>query len=110
MTVTVSPAIALAGTVVLPADKSVAHRAAILAALAPGRSEIVGFSEAEDPQSTLACLRALGIETETGEDGRLIVWNPQERFDVEDVLDGAAKIELAELGEERWHEVVLRKS
>ena len=73
MTVIVSPAIALAGTVVLPADKSVAHRAAILAALAPGRSEIVGFSDAADPQSTLACLRALGIETETGEDGRLIV-------------------------------------
>lgn len=66
-TVVVHPAAALAGTVVLPADKSVAHRAAILAALAPGRSEIVGFSDAADPQSTLACLRALGVEITAGE-------------------------------------------
>ena len=80
MTVTVSPAAALAGTVVLPADKSVAHRAAILAALAPGRTEIVGYSEAADPQSTLACLRALGVSIEAaqagpgaGQAGRLVV-------------------------------------
>ena len=73
MTVTVHPAYALAGTAVLPPDKSVAHRAVLLAALAPGRSEIVGFSDAADPQSTLACLRALGVSIETGEDGRLVV-------------------------------------
>ncbi|HEX8385278.1 MAG TPA: 3-phosphoshikimate 1-carboxyvinyltransferase [Rubricoccaceae bacterium] len=73
MTVTVHPAAAIAGTVALPADKSVAHRAALFAALADGRSEIVGFSDAADPQSTLACLRALGVPTETGEDGRLVV-------------------------------------
>ena len=73
MTVTIHPAAAIAGTVVLPADKSVAHRAAILAALAPGRTEIVGYSDAHDPQSTLACLRALGVVIETGEDGRLVV-------------------------------------
>lgn len=72
-TVVVHPAMALAGTVVLPADKSVAHRAALFAALAQGRSEIVGFSDAADPQSTLACLRALGVQTETGDDGRLVV-------------------------------------
>ena len=73
MTVTVHPAAAIAGTVVLPADKSVAHRAAILAALAPGRSEIVGYSDAHDPQSTLACLRALGVQIDEGADGRLVV-------------------------------------
>lgn len=73
MTVTVHPAAAIAGTVVLPADKSVAHRAALFAALAEGRSEIVGYSEAEDPQSTLACLRALGVRIEDGPDGRLVV-------------------------------------
>ncbi len=73
MTVTVYPAAAIAGTVVLPADKSVAHRAAILAALAPGRTDIVGYSDAHDPQSTLACLRALGVMIETGDDGRFIV-------------------------------------
>ena len=60
MIVTVHPAAALAGTPSLPADKSVAHRAALFAALADGESEIVGFSDAADPQSTVACLRALG--------------------------------------------------
>ena len=64
MTVTVHPAAALAGTPALPADKSVAHRAAIFAAIADGESEIVGFSDAADPRSTLACLRALGVEVE----------------------------------------------
>ncbi len=56
----------LAGRIRLPADKSVAHRAALLAALADGDSEIVGFSDAADPQSTLACLRALGVEITAG--------------------------------------------
>ena len=64
MTVTVHPAAALAGTPALPADKSVAHRAALFAAIAEGESEIVGFSDAADPHSTLACLRALGVEAE----------------------------------------------
>lgn len=59
--VTVEPSVALAGCPVLPADKSVSHRAAILAALAEGESEIVGYSDAADPQRTLACLRALGV-------------------------------------------------
>ena len=72
MTVTVHPAPALAGRPALPADKSIAHRTAILAALASGESEIVGYSDAEDPQSTLACLRQLGVEMET-RDGSLFV-------------------------------------
>ncbi|MEM1116210.1 MAG: 3-phosphoshikimate 1-carboxyvinyltransferase [Bacteroidota bacterium] len=62
--VTVHPAAALAGSPALPADKSVAHRAALFSALADGESEIVGFSDAADPHSTLACLRALGVEVE----------------------------------------------
>ena len=68
MIVTVHPAAALAGTPSLPADKSVAHRAALFAALADGESEIVGFSDAADPQSTVACLRALGVEFEERDD------------------------------------------
>ncbi|MEL6616222.1 MAG: 3-phosphoshikimate 1-carboxyvinyltransferase, partial [Bacteroidota bacterium] len=44
----------------------------ILAALASGESEIVGFSDAEDPHSTLACLRQLGVQMEERE-GSLFV-------------------------------------
>ena len=72
--VVVHPAAALAGTPALPADKSVAHRVALFSALADGESEVVGFSDAADPHSTLACLRALGVEMEErpdvlGDDG-----------------------------------------
>ncbi len=72
--VVVHPAAALAGTPALPADKSVAHRVALFSALADGESQVVGFSDAADPHSTLACLRALGVEVEDrpdvlGEDG-----------------------------------------
>ena len=62
--VTVHPVAALAGSPTLPADKSVSHRAAILAAIGDGESEIVGFSDAADPHSTLACLRGLGVDIE----------------------------------------------
>ncbi len=72
MTRTIAPALGLAGRLRLPADKSVSHRAALFAALAEGPSEIVGFSDAADPQATLRVLRSLGVETEE-RDGSLIV-------------------------------------
>ena len=68
MTVTVHPAAAIAGSPALPADKSISHRAALFAALADGESEIVGFSDAADPASTVACVRALGAEVEARSD------------------------------------------
>ncbi len=72
MTRTILPAMGLAGRLRLPADKSVSHRTALLAALAEGPSEIVGFSDAADPQSTLACLRSLGIQIKEHEDSLII--------------------------------------
>ena len=62
MTQSVQQTQRLDGTVDLPADKSIAHRTALLAALADGPSEIRNYPDAADPQSTLACLRQLGIE------------------------------------------------
>lgn len=61
----------LIGTVSLPADKSIAHRTALFASLASGTSQVVGYPSSADPQSTLSCLRQLGIEilpTDTGFD------------------------------------------
>ena len=58
---TIRPAERLEGTAEVPADKSVAHRAALLSALADGPSAIRNFPASADPQSTLACLRQLGI-------------------------------------------------
>ncbi|MEL7362862.1 MAG: 3-phosphoshikimate 1-carboxyvinyltransferase [Bacteroidota bacterium] len=72
MTISVEPVPAIAGSVTLPADKSISHRAALFAAMAEGESEIVGFSDAADPHSTLGCLRALGVEI-TDEDDSIKV-------------------------------------
>lgn len=61
---TVQPADMVTGTVHLPADKSIAHRTALLSALAHGTSRIVNYPASEDPQSTLSCLRQLGVRVE----------------------------------------------
>jgi 3-phosphoshikimate 1-carboxyvinyltransferase len=52
------------GRVRLPGDKSISHRAAIIAALAEGGSQISNFSTAQDCSSTLSCLRQLGVSIE----------------------------------------------
>ncbi|MDA0378031.1 MAG: 3-phosphoshikimate 1-carboxyvinyltransferase, partial [Bacteroidetes bacterium] len=59
---TLQPADALVGEVDLPADKSIAHRSALISAISEGASMIVGYPSSADPQSTLSCLRALGVE------------------------------------------------
>jgi len=60
--VRVSPITRLRGELRLPGDKSISHRAAILAALANDESVIENFSSAADCSATLACLRALGVD------------------------------------------------
>lgn len=54
----------LSGTVRIPGDKSVSHRALMLGALAVGRTEIDGLLEGEDVLATAAALRALGAAVE----------------------------------------------
>jgi 3-phosphoshikimate 1-carboxyvinyltransferase len=63
-TVSVTPVRRLSGEIELPGDKSIAHRAAIIASLAKGESLIENFPDAEDPLATLRCLSKLGIEYE----------------------------------------------
>jgi 3-phosphoshikimate 1-carboxyvinyltransferase len=70
---TVTPASALNGTVSLPADKSISHRTALLSAIADGTSTIHNYPNSADPQSTLRCLRQLGVTIERDEDGLLFV-------------------------------------
>jgi len=52
----------LHGTVGVPGDKSISHRALLFGAIAEGETRIEGLLPAEDPLSTAACLRALGVE------------------------------------------------
>ena len=61
---TVHPAGPLSGVAVLPGDKSISHRYAMLAGLAEGPSEIRNYSTGADCHSTLGCIEALGIRVE----------------------------------------------
>jgi 3-phosphoshikimate 1-carboxyvinyltransferase len=62
LSATVTPARRLAGRLRVPGDKSIAHRYAILAALADGRSQVTNFAPGADCRSTVACLRQLGVD------------------------------------------------
>ena len=66
--VTVAPAERLHGNVQVPGDKSISHRYAMLAALAAGTSIISGYSTGADCQSTLSCLRSLGVRIDSRAD------------------------------------------
>jgi 3-phosphoshikimate 1-carboxyvinyltransferase len=54
------PAKALGGDVSVPGDKSISHRALMLASLALGQTRIIGLLEGEDVLRTAAAMRALG--------------------------------------------------
>jgi 3-phosphoshikimate 1-carboxyvinyltransferase len=58
----ISTARRLRGSVVLPGDKSISHRYAMVAAIAEGRSRLHNYSTGADCESTLNCLCGLGIE------------------------------------------------
>ncbi len=60
----IRPAKKLQGTLSLPGDKSISHRAAIMAALARGTTKIENFAPGADCASTLGCLNQLGAEVE----------------------------------------------
>ena len=51
----------LQGRVRVPGDKSISHRALLFGAIAEGETLIEGLLPAEDPLSTAACLRAMGV-------------------------------------------------
>jgi 3-phosphoshikimate 1-carboxyvinyltransferase len=67
------PGSPLAGTVRIPGDKSISHRALMLGALAVGRTEITGLLEGEDVLATAAALRALGARVTRAAEGRWLV-------------------------------------
>ena len=56
----------LRGTIRPPADKSISHRAALIAAMGEGTTRIEGYLDAADTRSTLAAVAALGARVEEG--------------------------------------------
>lgn len=61
MIATVRKARRLEGDLRLPGDKSISHRALILGSIASGGSRLRGLSPGADVQSTISCLRQLGV-------------------------------------------------
>ncbi len=59
----------LTGTITVPGDKSISHRALMLSALAIGTSRIDGLLEGEDVLATAAAMRAMGARIERQADG-----------------------------------------
>src|SRR5690606_2291710 len=51
----------LSGTITVPGDKSISHRAVMLAGLAEGESQVRGWLPAGDTLATLSVMRALGV-------------------------------------------------
>ena len=70
---TASKGTPLRGTLDIPGDKSVSHRAVMFAALADGTSHIEGFLEGEDTRSTAAIFARLGVRIETPSPSQRVV-------------------------------------
>jgi 3-phosphoshikimate 1-carboxyvinyltransferase len=73
-TLVVHPAAApLKGSVPVPSDKSIGHRALLFGALCEGDTHIHGFSHGEDNVSTANCLRAMGVDIDEPAADELVV-------------------------------------
>ena len=60
-TYVVRPTGPLVGTLQMPGDKSISHRAVILGSLAAGKTTIRGLLEANDVLSTISAFQAMGV-------------------------------------------------
>jgi 3-phosphoshikimate 1-carboxyvinyltransferase len=60
----VQPSAQASGSVRVPGDKSISHRALMLGGIAEGITEVRGFLESEDCLATMKAMRALGVNVE----------------------------------------------
>lgn len=84
----------LKGSVTPPGDKSISHRALILAALAVGQSRIEGLNEGRDVAATIAALGAMGARIAREPDGAWTVGG----VGVGGLLQPGARLDLGNSG------------
>jgi 3-phosphoshikimate 1-carboxyvinyltransferase len=80
----------LRGSIAIPGDKSISHRALMLSALAVGTSRVTGLLEGHDVLATAAAMRAMGAQIERQADGEWRIdgvgvgslLQPREAFDM----------------------------
>src|SRR5690606_17665656 len=65
------PADRVGGTIDVPGDKSISHRALMLGAIAEGETRVRGFLESEDCIATRRAFEALGVRIVDEADGTL---------------------------------------
>lgn len=81
MNVDIKPCTALRGTVRVPGDKSISHRALIFGAIAKGMTRIANINPGLDVSSTATCLLRLGVDIRF--DGRVFYINGKGYFELE---------------------------
>ncbi len=69
----ISPGGKLSGKFRVPGDKSISHRALMLAAIADGQSRITGFLDSEDTLVTMAAFKAMGVEIQRTSENEVLV-------------------------------------
>ncbi|MGC3872830.1 bifunctional prephenate dehydrogenase/3-phosphoshikimate 1-carboxyvinyltransferase [Halomonas sp. GXIMD04776] len=67
------PGGAVSGSIRVPGDKSISHRAIMLGALAEGVTQVQGFLEGEDSLATLQAFREMGVAIEGPHQGRVTI-------------------------------------
>jgi 3-phosphoshikimate 1-carboxyvinyltransferase len=67
------PVASVGGSITVPGDKSISHRALMLGGIARGTTQVHGFLASEDCLATLGALRALGVSIERPHPTEVIV-------------------------------------
>jgi len=67
------PAKKIEGSLKVPGDKSISHRAVILGSIARGITEIHNISPCEDCSCTISAIKKMGIEFSSSEKGTIII-------------------------------------
>lgn len=69
----IAPVAAIEGHLAVPGDKSISHRAVLIASLCAGDTRITGFGRSADTEATVAAVRRLGVDVEETDVDALLV-------------------------------------
>nr|WP_139192791.1 3-phosphoshikimate 1-carboxyvinyltransferase [Anaerobacillus arseniciselenatis] len=109
----VSPVQSLNGSIKVPGDKSISHRAVMFGAIANGKTTIEGFLPGADCLSTISCFRKLGVQIERSGDEVTVYGNGWEGLkEPDEILDvgnsgTTTRLMLGVLGTRPFHSVVI---
>jgi len=78
----------LEGTIEIPGDKSISHRAVMFGSIAKGKTEIRNFLMGADCLSTVSCFKKMGVEIEVSKEVVIVKGNGYEGLkEPKDILD-----------------------